>query len=77
MPNASSLYGALGTLSASRAGMLLGGYLVLVNLGSIGLFWYDKHQAVTKGWRVPEKTLQLSALMGGWIGGLWGKLSLE
>ena len=46
-------------------------YLVLINAASAGLFWYDKQQALNKGWRVPEKTLQLTALLGGWIGGLW------
>lgn len=47
-----------------------GGYLALVNVGAFGLFAYDKRQAVTHGWRVPERQLQLSALVGGWIGGL-------
>ncbi|KAJ3024270.1 hypothetical protein HKX48_003095 [Thoreauomyces humboldtii] len=46
-------------------------YLVLVNVAAAGLFFYDKHQAKTRGWRVPEKTLQMTALVGGWIGGMW------
>lgn len=46
------------------------GYFGVVNVGAFGLFWYDKNQAQTGGWRVPEKTLQLSALLGGWIGGM-------
>lgn len=45
-------------------------YGALVNVGSYGLFFYDKQQAVHHGWRVPEKTLQLSALAGGFIGGM-------
>ena len=45
------------------------GYLALVNIGSYGLFWYDKYQANTRGWRISEKTLQVSALLGGWVGG--------
>ncbi|KAI9006375.1 hypothetical protein DFJ74DRAFT_690606 [Hyaloraphidium curvatum] len=45
-------------------------YYRVVNVGAFGLFWYDKQQALTKGWRVPERTLQLSALIGGWIGGM-------
>ncbi|KAI8896102.1 hypothetical protein BC833DRAFT_528681 [Globomyces pollinis-pini] len=48
-----------------------GGYFAIINVASIGLFWYDKHQATSRGWRVPEKQLQFSALLGGWIGGLW------
>ena len=49
----------------------LGGYLVLVNAFAVGLFAYDKYQAKSGGWRVPEAQLQLSALLGGWMGGLW------
>lgn len=49
---------------------LVTAYAAGVNIGSYGLFWYDKHQAINRGWRVPEKTLQMSALAGGWIGGM-------
>ena len=45
-------------------------YGAAINLGSFGLFYYDKQQALYRRWRVPEKTLQLSALMGGWLGGM-------
>ncbi|KAJ3169955.1 hypothetical protein HDU88_000597 [Geranomyces variabilis] len=51
--------------------LIVGAYFAAVNAGAAGLFWYDKHQAQTRGWRVPEKTLQLTALAGGWIGGMW------
>ncbi|KAI9336172.1 hypothetical protein BDR26DRAFT_865277 [Obelidium mucronatum] len=51
--------------------LVVGGYLALVNLFAAGLFWYDKRQALTKGWRIPEKQLQMTALLGGWVGGLW------
>ncbi|KAI8822921.1 uncharacterized protein EV422DRAFT_488074, partial [Fimicolochytrium jonesii] len=50
---------------------ILGGYFAVVNAGSVGLFWYDKQQAQRRGWRVPEKQLQFSALLGGWVGGMW------
>jgi uncharacterized membrane protein YsdA (DUF1294 family) len=46
------------------------GYAAAVNAGSFGLFYYDKQQAINRQWRVPEKTLQLSALVGGWVGGI-------
>jgi uncharacterized membrane protein YsdA (DUF1294 family) len=49
---------------------ILLGYAALVNVSAYGLFWYDKQQAVQRGWRIPEKTLQLSALAGGYIGGM-------
>ncbi|KAJ3214430.1 hypothetical protein HDU67_001670 [Dinochytrium kinnereticum] len=50
---------------------VVGGYLALVNAAAVGLFWYDKFQATSKGWRVPERQLQLTALLGGWVGGMW------
>ncbi|KAI8802455.1 hypothetical protein BJ742DRAFT_833150 [Cladochytrium replicatum] len=41
-----------------------------LSAASFGLFAYDKHQATNKGWRVRERTLQLTALLGGWAGGM-------
>jgi hypothetical protein len=38
-------------------------YLATVNAGTVGLFWYDKQQAIHKGWRIPEKTLQMTGRM--------------
>lgn len=45
-------------------------YLGAVNVGSAGLFAYDKMQATRGGWRVPERRLCTSAAAGGWVGGL-------
>jgi uncharacterized membrane protein YsdA (DUF1294 family) len=45
-------------------------YAGLANAGAFGLFAYDKRQAIKHQWRIPEKTLHLTALLGGWIGGL-------
>jgi len=45
------------------------GYAVLANVGTAGLFYYDKQQAIQGGWRVRESTLQMTALIGGWVGG--------
>ena len=56
--------------STSLMTTLVVGYLAAVNAGSYALFWWDKQQANSRGWRVSEKTLQFSALMGGWIGGM-------
>ncbi|RKP00474.1 hypothetical protein CXG81DRAFT_7643, partial [Caulochytrium protostelioides] len=50
---------------------VLGGYLVAINAFAVGLFGYDKFQATRRGWRIPERSLQLTALLGGWAGGLW------
>jgi len=46
-------------------------YATFVNGGTVALFWYDKQQALQHGWRVPEKSMCISALLGGWIGGYW------
>lgn len=40
--------------------------LFALNATAFGAFWYDKHQARLGGWRVPEKSLLLLALLGGW-----------
>lgn len=45
--------------------------LAAANLGSFGLFWFDKVRARNHGRRVPERTLLLTALFGGigaWLG---------
>lgn len=41
-------------------------FLIALNAAAFGAFWYDKRQAQSGGWRVPEKTLLLLALVGGW-----------
>jgi len=45
-------------------------FIIIIILGSFALFAYDKHQAMTGGWRIPEDQLHLSALFGGWLGGI-------
>ena len=45
-------------------------YLGTVNIGSAALVGYDKAQAVRGKWRVSERTLCQSAVIGGWAGGL-------
>lgn len=55
---------------------LAAGYLVLVNLWAFALMGADKRRAKRKGARrIRERTLFLSALLGGSIGalaGMWG-----
>eukprot|EP00871_Galdieria_phlegrea_P002855 jgi/Galph1/3570/GphlegSOOS_G2220.1 len=55
---------------SSPSTRLVVSYLGLVNTGAAGLFGYDKQQAVTGGWRVPERVLCSTAVIGGWLGGL-------
>ena len=52
------------------------GYPVLVVVMSITTFLtygWDKRQAKTKGWRVPEKRLHTLAFLGGWPGAMFGQ----
>lgn len=50
-------------------------YLVAVNLWAFALMWFDKHRSKKKGARrIRERTLFLSALLGGGAGaflGMW------
>lgn len=54
---------------------LLVGYLILVNLWAFALMGFDKYRAKKKGARrIRERTLFLSALLGGGLGaclGMW------
>jgi uncharacterized membrane protein YsdA (DUF1294 family) len=43
--------------------------LVVFQLATFGLFWFDKTQARNGDWRVRERTLLVMALLGG--GGAW------
>ena len=58
-------------LPGSSLGLLVGGYALVVNVGAFGLFGLDKFLAVNKQYRVPENVLHGSALLGGWIGGMF------
>lgn len=46
------------------------GYLLLINLLTIVLFWFDKWMARGDGWRIPEVVLWLAAGLGGSVGAL-------
>ena len=48
-------------------------YLFFINALSILLFALDKRQAKARSWRIPEKTLLLSALFGGTPGAYWAR----
>ena len=49
---------------------LLISYLLLINALGFGLMTLDKHKARKKQWRIPERTLFLTALLGGSAGSL-------
>lgn len=52
-------------------------YLIIVNLLALILFGYDKQCAVTHRWRVPEKTLLVSAAVGGSLGAYIGMITFR
>ena len=47
-------------------------YLLLINAASFFLMLTDKRKAIRHRWRIPERTLISSALLGGSIGALVG-----
>ena len=47
-------------------------WLVLANLAGFFLMLADKRRAVRHRWRIPERTLLLTALLGGSLGSLAG-----
>lgn len=47
-------------------------YLLAVNILAFALFGIDKQKARRNLWRIPEKTLLLSAVIGGSVGAILG-----
>ena len=52
--------------------LMLGLYLLIVNLAAFLLMGVDKARAKKDRWRVPEKTLFLPVVLGGSVGGILG-----
>lgn len=48
------------------------GYVLAINLFSFILMGIDKRRAKKQSWRIPEKTLWLTAVCGGSIGSITG-----
>ncbi len=47
-------------------------YLIIINIVAFFLMGIDKKKAQVGAWRIPEKTLFLSAILGGSIGAICG-----
>ncbi len=47
-------------------------YLLLINITAFCLMGIDKRRAIKHAWRIPEKTLFLSAILGGSAGAIAG-----
>lgn len=56
---------------------ILIGYLLLVNMFALGQMWFDKKRALTRGWRIPESRLLLTAIFGGSVGAIVGMYSFR
>lgn len=52
-------------------------YLLLINAAAFFLMLADKQKARKNRWRIPERTLILSAVFGGSIGALAGMYSFR
>jgi len=53
-------------------GKVLIGYLLLINVATFVMYGIDKRKAMKDQWRIPEKTLLLTALAGGSLGAFVG-----
>lgn len=47
-------------------------YLLLINALAFALMLADKHKARKNRWRIPERTLMMTAALGGSVGALIG-----
>lgn len=50
---------------------------VLMGIGTFLLYRVDKNRAIHGQWRIPESSLQLCALFGGWSGALFAQQYLR
>ena len=62
--------GRTGSLKGSGMTRYIIIYYVLINAAAFLLFAADKRRAVRQKWRIPERTLLLSAFLGGGAGAL-------
>lgn len=47
--------------------------MLIMSVVAFLAYGFDKHRAKTNGWRVPEKTLHVMSLLGGWPGAMYGQ----
>lgn len=52
-------------------------YGLMLSLFTYGLYWHDKRRAQSEGWRVPESTLHVLAMAGGWPGAYFAQRQLR
>lgn len=51
---------------------ILCAYVLVINIVLFAMMGIDKRRAIHGAWRIPEKTLFLTAALGGSIGGMLG-----
>lgn len=49
------------------------GYFIAISLLTLLVYGIDKSRAMNKGWRIPESTLHILSLLGGWPGAIIGQ----
>lgn len=47
-------------------------YIIIINITGFFLMFADKRKAIKGRWRIPEKTLFLTAILGGSVGSILG-----
>ena len=62
----------MGAFLQAHGGVLLLGYILLINLVTFALYGLDKRRAKLHRWRISEKTLLLLPVLGGSVGGILG-----
>ncbi|QXO15429.1 MULTISPECIES: DUF1294 domain-containing protein [Vibrio] len=77
------VFGCAFVVFVSGTTLLMGGAVVfiplylLLSLVTYLVYARDKNAALQGTWRIPEKTLHLLALAGGWPGALWAQNQLR
>tara|TARA_R110001632_G_scaffold8686_9_gene34485 strand:+ start:7668 stop:8114 length:447 start_codon:yes stop_codon:yes gene_type:complete len=64
------IFGLAGSYGLGLTPLMLALLYVLLSLGAYVFYKKDKAAAIKGTWRVPEKTLHLLALLGGWPGAI-------
>lgn len=60
-----SKFGHTELFSNKALSIFLQFHLILINLITLALYFYDKNAAINQKWRIPEKTMHAFALVGG------------
>lgn len=55
----------------------LGIWVLVASVINAGLYWWDKRASIRNHRRIPERTLLVWSIIGGWPGGLLASRSLR